>query len=82
MLYYVYMWVDTLIISVAFTLPEQTTQSRSCIFVCARLLQILCVFDVAAVYLCGCVAIWAHRLFVLDRMDTGGEGPPALLLFV
>lgn len=24
-----------------------------------------------------CVAIWSDRLFVLDRMDTGGKGPRA-----
>lgn len=56
--------------------------SHDPVYLCVRVLQILCVFDVAAVYLCGCVAIWAHRLFVLDRTDTGGEGPPALLLFL
>ena len=43
--------------------------------------QIVCVFDVAAVYLCGCVAIWSYRLFVLGRMDTGGKDPLAACCF-
>lgn len=38
--------------------------------VCIRLY--LC--DVAAVYFCGCVAIWPRSLFVLGRKDTGGKG--------
>lgn len=31
----------------------------------------------ASVYLCARVAICSYRLFVLDRMDTGGKGPLA-----
>ncbi len=83
MLYYVYMWGDTLIISITFTLLEQMTQPwlGSCIFVCVCVYQIVCVFDVAAVYLCGCMAIWSYRLFVLGRMDTGGKGPLAACCF-
>lgn len=51
--------------------------SHDHVYLCVHVYQILCVFDVAAVYLCGCVAIWSDRLFVLDRMDTGGKGPRA-----
>lgn len=54
---------------------EQMTRPRLVhVYLCSSLYQIVCVFDVAAVYLCGCVAIWSLRLFVLGRMDTGGKG--------
>lgn len=72
------MWGDTLIISITFTLLEQLTEPWLVhVYLCVHVYQIVCVFDVAAVYLYGCVAIWCYRLFVLGRMDTGGEGPLA-----
>lgn len=74
MLYYVYMCGDTLIISITITLLERMTQPRPVhVYLCVLMYRIVCVFDVAAVYLCDCVAIWCYRLFVLDRMDTGGK---------
>lgn len=74
MLYYVYIRGDTLIISITFTLLEQMTQPWLVhVYLCVCVYQTVCVFDVAVVYLCGSVAIWSYRLFVLGRMDTGGK---------
>lgn len=62
-----------MIISITIALLEQMTQPRLVhVYLCMLIYQIVCVFDVAAVYSCVCVAIWSYRLFVLDRMDTGG----------
>lgn len=63
------MWVDALIIiDIARAKNDTVVIMYICVCMCFG-------FDVASVYLCGYVSIWTYRLFVLDRMDTGGEGP-------
>lgn len=54
---------DILVISITFTSLDQMTQPWH-VHLCACVYEIVCVFDLTVVYLCGWVAIWSYRLFV------------------
>lgn len=43
--------------------------------------QIVYVFDVAVVYLCGCVTIWPYRTFVLGGWTPEGKAAVCVTLF-
>lgn len=74
MLYNVYMWGQHFDHQHYIAGAADTAMTFSCIFCVCVCVRLYVCFDVAAVYLCGCVAIWSYWLFVLGRMDTGGKG--------